>query len=422
MVAENGVDKMDRNRFLILNTLRDRGALSRLDLAGSCGLSTATTKRLVDELITDGFLREGEPGEHSGRGRKAALLQLDGRHGYSLGVSIEPHALELRAIDFSGEGVFTRHLPLGDLDRPGMERVIVAEIRRASESCAAGGCGRLLGVGAGISGLVNARDGIVLYWPGLDGWENADLAGLLRQAAPGVEVVVDDEVRCMALEEMRCGSARGMDSFLFIYIGSGVGAGIILDGRIYRGTHGASGEFGHITIRENGPLCKCGNRGCLEALVSGPAVLARVHSALSANVYSTLKAREGEGQGLALADVYAAALEGDKLANMVVAEIEDNIGVGIANLINIFDPGTVILSGDVIANFHELILDGIRKIVGRRAMHAIAHRTVIREGTRGVSSAALGGRPAEHGSNGCAALGAATMVMERVLRNGVLNL
>ena len=386
--------------------LRENGPQSRFDLSLSSMLSIATTKRLVEELLADGLLMEGEADSRPGRGRKASLLQLESRYGYAIGVSITAVALEIHAVDFNGRSVASWQIAPKDFSREGLQESIAGGLRDAVSSCRSAGNGPLLGIGAGIAGLVNAREGIVVYCPGLEGWENVDLASFLSKCG-GAEAVIDDEVRCMALAEKRYGSARELDTFLFIYIGSGVGSGIILDNRIYRGTHGVSGEFGHITIRENGPLCNCGNRGCLEALVSTEAIQARVQEALDANVYSSLRERGTPADLPALSSLYEAALAGDKLANMVIAEVEDNIGTGIANLINVFDPGTVILSGEVIFNFHELILEGIRRIVGRRAMHTIAHRTAI----QGSSL-----------SGDTAARGAATLVIERFLRNEIVNL
>ena len=217
-------------------------------------------------------------------------------------------------------------------------------------------------------------------------------------------MIVDDGVRCMALAEKRHGLARDMDTFLFVYIGLGVGSGIILDNRIYRGKNGICGEFGHITVRENGPLCTCGNRGCLEAVASTEAILARVRELLAANVHSTLRAT---APGFSLADVSAAAVAGDKVAAMVIGETEESIGIGVADLINVFDPGTVILAGDVVANLHGLMLDGIQKIVRRRAIHSISQRTQILKSAFDANSAALG---------------AATMVIERLLETEILNL
>jgi N-acetylglucosamine repressor len=398
------IDNADRNRRVLLNMIREKGPMPRVALSKQCSLSIATTKRLVDELISEGMAEEGEAiGEHTGRGRKPSLLRLGTRFGYAVGVEVEPDALAVSCLGFSGEVIYGRetHPPTGDRTR--IERVLVDEIRAAIGAGAAADRGPLLGVGVGIAGLVNAREGIVLYSPGLPGWENVPLAASLRGVFD-TEVLIDDGVRCMALAEKRHGSARDLDTFLFIYLGLGVGSGIVLDNRIYRGKNGVSGEFGHITVKENGPLCTCGNRGCLETLASTSAVIGRARELLAANVYSTLR---GAPESLHLADLYTAAIAGDKLAGMVIAETEESIGIGIADLINIFDPGTVILAGDVVSKLDELILDGIQRIVRRRAMHSIAQRTDIHKSAFEANSGALG---------------AATMIIERLLQNEILNL
>jgi N-acetylglucosamine repressor len=398
------IDNADRNRRVLLNTIREKGPVSRVGLSRACSLSIATTKRLVDELISRGMVEEGEAvAQPRSRGRRPTVLRLGARHGYAVGVGVEPSAVQVTATDFSGTRIYGREIRPQAGDRDALERLIAEEVRAATGACAARGSGPLLGVGVGIAGLVNAREGVVLYCPGLPGWENVDLAARLGReiAAP---VIVDDAVRCMALAEKRGGLAHELDTFLFVYIGRGVGSGIVLDNRIYRGANGICGEFGHITVRENGPLCVCGNRGCLEAVASTNAILARVRDLLAANVHSTLR---GTGPGPGLAEISSAALAGDKVAAMVIAEAEESIGIGVADLINVFDPGTVILAGEVVATLHGLILDGIQRIVRRRAIHSISQRTRI----------LAGAFPAD-----AAALGAATMVIEQLLGTEILNL
>jgi N-acetylglucosamine repressor len=390
---------------VILNLIREKGPISRVEASRMSALSVATAKRVIDELLAQGLVAEGEPGPRPGRGRKAASLRLNGGHGHAVGVSLEPGALEVQAVDFSGKAVYARRLTPDTSRRQETQALLMKEAEAAVSACRLAGQGPLLGIGVGIAGLVDAREGTVQYCPGLPGWEGMPLAAELANAF-GARAVVDDAVRCMALAEKRHGAARDLDTFLLIYMGSGVGSGIILDNRIYRGSHGVSGEFGHITVRENGPLCKCGNRGCLEALASAPAVLARVADSLNAAVYSSLGAA-GAGALPTLADVYRAARGEDKLANLVIAETEENIGIGIANLINILDPGTVILCGEVVRTFHALMLDGIHKTVRRRALHSISTRTVIRRSAFDADAAALG---------------AATMPIELALHNDVLNL
>jgi predicted NBD/HSP70 family sugar kinase len=391
---------------VILNTVRDRGPLSRLQISHSCSLSVATAKRLVDELISVGMLIEGNQLKSSGRGRRPSVIGLARGYGFTIGAVIEPGRLSLTALGFDGAAIYQKEtFPPTDVRGP-LQDLLVAETVEAIAACAAAANGPLLGIGIGVAGLVDARSGVVVYCPGLPGWENIRLASLMADRF-GVDVLLDDAVRCMALAEKRHGAVKNVDSFLFLYVGLGVGSGIILDNRIYRGRNGVSGEFGHITVKENGPLCKCGNRGCLEALVSTNAVLARVRELSAAGVYTTLAAQAGPDSALTLADLCRAAMEGDKLANIVVAEIEESVGIGIADLINIFDPGTVILAGEVMEELHGLILEGIERIVRRRAMHAIAQKTAIMKSVFESDSGSLG---------------AATLVIERILGNEILNL
>ena len=391
---------------MILNTVRDRGPISRLQISDSCSLSVATAKRLVDELISVGMFIEGSQLKSSGRGRKPSVIGLARRYGFTIGAVIEPGRLSLTALGFDGSTIYLKETsPPTDVRGP-LQELLVAETSEAIAACEASESGPLLGIGIGVAGLVDARSGVVVYCPGLPGWENVRLAALMADRF-GVDVLLDDAVRCMALAEKRHGAVKNVDSFLFLYIGLGVGSGIILDNRIYRGKNGVSGEFGHITVKENGPLCKCGNRGCLEALVSTNAILARVRELIAAGVSTTLGSLPDPDRSLTLPQVCRAAMEGDKLANIVVAEIEESVGIGVADLINIFDPGTVILAGEVVEELHGLILEGIERIVRRRAMHAIAQRTAIMKSVFESDSGALG---------------AATLVIERLLGNEILNL
>ena len=391
---------------MILNTVRDRGPLSRLQISNSCSLSVATSKRLVDELISVGMLVEGNQLKSRGRGRKPSVIGLARRYGFTIGAVIEPGRLSLTALGFDGSTLYQKETsPSTDVQGP-LQELLVSETAEAIAACTASENGPLLGIGIGVAGLVDARSGIVVYCPGLPGWENVRLAAFMAERF-GVDVLLDDAVRCMALAEKRHGAVKDVDSFLFLYIGLGVGSGIILDNRIYRGKNGLSGEFGHITVKENGPLCKCGNRGCLEALVSTNAILARVRELIAAGVYTTLASHPDSDRTLGLPQVCRAAMEGDKLATIVVAEIEESVGIGVADLINIFDPGTVILAGEVVEELHGLIMEGIERIVRRRAMHAIAQRTAIMKSVFESDSGALG---------------AATLVIESLLGNEILNL
>jgi predicted NBD/HSP70 family sugar kinase len=389
----------------ILNAIREKGRLSRLQISQDCDLTITTTKRLVNGLIDAGVLMEGSSLNTMSRGKKPTVVELNPAYGFCVGVVIEPGHVRIAGLDLCGRTIYDRDLSPNTENCVALQGLLFAEIDAAINACRAPEHLRLLGIGIGIAGLVDSRSGTILYCPGLPGWENVRLAEIVAGRF-GVSVVLDEAVRCMALAEKRYGVGQSLDTFVFLYIGAGVGAGIVVDNRIYRGMNGLSGEFGHITIRENGPICSCGNRGCLEALVSNHAILARVRELIAAGVYISPGTSNLRGT-LSLQQLYQAAVQGDKVASMVVAEIEENLGIGMADLIDVYDPGTVILAGQVVEQLHELILDGVERIMRRRAMHAISQRTKV------IKSAF---------ASDMGALGAATLVIEWLLETSILNL
>jgi predicted NBD/HSP70 family sugar kinase len=403
-MAQAGWNPLDnRNQRLVLNLIREHSALSRREVAAASSLSLSTAKRLIEELLSEKLVEEiPAEGRPKVRGPKAGNLKLRGGFGYCLGLNIEPERIELCAVSFSGEILKLESQRLQDRGSEGTIRRL-AEIARAGRAALEGsGGGRLLGIGVAIAGLVDARRGFVYDCFPIPGWENVPLQERL-EAQLGVPVLVDDRVRSMAVAEKRYGVARGLDTFLYIDVGNGVGSCFFLDNRIYRGKNGISGEFGHIPVKENGPQCNCGNKGCLEVLVSTGSLLAAVKSSLESNVYTQLK---GDRE-ITLAEVARAAGQGDKLASLLVFEASELIGIGLADLVSVFDPGTIILAGEVVRGLGPLLADGIVRTVRLRGIHPITQRTQF-----------LNGSDIPH----LGAWGAATLPLERWFGSGILNL
>ena len=401
------IDNADRNRRVVLNIIREKGPLTRREISETCSLSITTAKRLVDEILRDGSVEElpldAQPAR---RGRKATGIFLNVSYAHSIGVIVQPGMLALSVVDLAGRVMEERTVPIGDEHSGEVIDRVVSAVRQMQNKYRSGSHGVPLGVGVGVAGVIDAREGIVFYCPNLPGWENIPLASQLRRKL-GTEILVDDAVRCIALAEKRYGVGVGLSTFLYIYIGRGVGAGIVLDNRFYRGSGGLAGEFGHITVKEQGPLCNCGNRGCLEALVSQDAILRSIKDLIASNVYSSLKEKASRGRPLTLRDIEEAAEAGDKLANMVVHTVGESIGTGVADLVNIFDPGVVILGGEVISHFGDYLIEGITKTVGLRGIHPITQRTrILTSNLEGL----------------VAARGAATLMIERYFGNEILNL
>jgi len=399
------VDNADRNKRVILNIIREKGPLTRREISDTCHLSITTSKRLVDEALRDGYVkestREAQPGK---RGRRATGISLDAEYAHSIGVVVQPGMIAFSVVDLSGRVVDERTVAIGNEPADRLIERICRELRSQRGGAHVRARGRLIGVGVGVAGVIDAREGTVFYCPSLPGWENIPLAARLQQRLEA-DILVDDAVRCIALAEKRYGVAVGLNTFLYIYIGRGVGAGIVLDNRFYRGNGGLAGEFGHITVKEQGPLCNCGNRGCLEALVSQDAILRSINEMIASGVYSVLN--QSASRILALQDIEEAAAAGDKLAIMVVHKVAESIGTGVADLVNIFDPGVVILGGEVISHLGDHLIEGIKNTVSLRGIHSITQRTrILIGGLKGL----------------VAARGAATLMLEKFFGNEILSL
>ena len=221
------------------------------------------------------------------------------------------------------------------------------------------------GVGAGAPGPLDTRRGVVLLTPNL-GWVNLPLRQLLQDAL-GVPARIDNDANCAVLGEWWRGAARGAKQVIGITIGTGIGGGIIVDGRLYHGASDCAGEIGHTTVEVNGRRCKCGNYGCLEAYASGPAIARRAVEAIEAGQSSKLPDYvDGALEKITAQTVYQAAHDGDELAEEVVGDTAKFLGAGIANMINIFNPEIVVVFGGV-TYAGERLFGPLRREVAKRA-------------------------------------------------------
>ncbi len=222
-----------------------------------------------------------------------------------------------------------------------------------------------LGVGIGAPGPLDTERGIVHLTPNL-GWVNFPLRDRI-EAGLGLPAALDNDANCAILGEWWMGAARGTRHALGITIGTGIGGGIILDGRLYHGASDCAGEIGHASIDSNGRRCKCGNDGCLEAYASGPAIARRAVEAIEAGAESSLPARAGGRlDEITAQTVYEAAHAGDELAREIVGDTARFLGSGLANLLNIFNPEVVVVCGGV-TGAGDLLFHPLRREVARRA-------------------------------------------------------
>ena len=248
----------------------------------------------------------------------------------------------------------------------------------------------ILGVGVGAPGPLDTKRGIVLLTPNL-GWVNMPLRQLIHDRL-GLPAALDNDANCAVLGEWWVGAARGARHAIGITIGTGIGGGLVIDGQLYHGASDVAGEIGHTTIDTEGRRCKCGNYGCLEAYASGPNIALRAVEELEAGAESRLRALVGgDLQKITAQTVYQAAADGDELALEVVNDTAKFLGVGIGNLLNVFNPEVVVVCGGVtLAGDH--LFEPLRREVARRAFKpaVTACRIVPGElvGTAGVYGAA----------------------------------
>jgi glucokinase-like ROK family protein len=226
----------------------------------------------------------------------------------------------------------------------------------------------LNGIGVGVPGPVDFSVGTLVSPPIMPGWDRYPIIQTMQQWFPSSNVVVDNDVNVMALGEVYQGAGRGIDNLIFVKIGTGIGAGIICEGRIYRGSSGSAGDIGHIGVDKNGPLCHCGNKGCLEAVAAGPAIAGRSLTAVQAGKSPILlKYYESNGNILRAEDVGNASREGDALAIEIIRESGQFIGDVLAGLVNFYNPGMIVIGGGV-SNLGDLLLSSIRQTVLRRSL------------------------------------------------------
>jgi len=357
------------NLSIILNTLREAAPLSRAQLAARTGLNKTTVSSLVRELIDRQFVREIGYGR-SGGGRPAMMLELNPQAGYIIGVEIGVDFILVILTDFTAH-VLWRWQEEINPDQPPetiLDRAINAThtaIDHYETHVSPDGDSPLLGIGVGIPGLIDTDSGMVIFAPNL-GWRDVPAREKFT-ATFDVPIFVDNDANASAMGEHYFGAARQVNDFVYLAAGVGLGGGIVLNGQLYRGISGYAGEIGHMTIIPDGELCKCGNRGCWETLVSQTAVIRRVRRAIESGKHSLVSQLVNDDlRRISISLIAQAAKASDEVARQALEETGEYLGIGIANLINSFDPELVVFGG-VLSFASEFLLPAIEATIKQRA-------------------------------------------------------
>jgi len=215
-------------------------------------------------------------------------------------------------------------------------------------------------VGVGCPGVVDVKGGLVVIAPNFPGWRDAPVRAALRQRLNGLPVVLENDANVTAYAEYRLGGGRGLSSLVLITLGTGIGSGIIIDGKMHRGATDSAGELGHVTVQAGGRPCGCGRRGCLETYCSATGTVARFREALGAGRLSVLSARALEAREITARDIFEAAANGDALAWEIVDETARYLAIGCDIIVNLIDPDTIVFSGGMTAA-GDLLMNPVEK-------------------------------------------------------------
>jgi predicted NBD/HSP70 family sugar kinase/biotin operon repressor len=346
------------NRRRVLDALRTRGTASRAEIARLTGLSRSTVSGLVGELQDAGLVIEtarsldGANGQQQSQGRPPVLLTLDRRAGAVVGIDFGHEDVHVAVADLSRTVLAERvtaidvdHAGLGALDAAAaLVNEALAEAQVPHE--------RVLAAAMGVAGPVDHSHDLVHRSAILPSWTDIRPgAEMSRRLA--VPVFVENDANLGALAEVTMGAATGTSDAIYLMIASGIGAGIIVGGQVLHGAGGTAGELGHVLVDDNGPICRCGNRGCLETLVAGPAIvdlLKRTH-----------------GPDLTLDGVMALVHADEAGATRAIEDAGRAVGRVLAGLVNVLNPEAIVVGGELAAA-GEALLGPIRTAIGRHAI------------------------------------------------------
>jgi glucokinase-like ROK family protein len=346
----------------ILRLLRDDGPRSRAELADAVELPRSRLAAELERLDRLGLVETGGRAASRG-GRPSSMLRI-ARQTRFLGIDIGATSIDIAVTD--GELRVLSHVAEPIDIRQGPDVVIGIALQLVGKLRADDVAPGFVGAAAGVPGPVSFREGVPVSPPLMPGWDHFPVRETFG-AELGCPVLVDNDVNIMALGEKHAGVAKPVDDFLFVKIGTGIGCGIVVGGEVYRGVSGSAGDIGHIRVEDNGPICKCGNAGCLEAYFGG-AALARDALVAARSGDSEELARLLAGSGtLTAADVAAAAAAGDPIAVGMIRDGGRRVGQVLAGLVSFFNPGVVVIGGGVAGIGHVLLAE-IRGAVYSRSL------------------------------------------------------
>jgi glucokinase-like ROK family protein len=374
------------NKHAAVDLIRfaDRG-ISRADLADKMGLTRAAVTVIINDLISNTIILNTES-RSTASGRPPVVLEINPNLGIVAAIDMGAMHLSAALGDFSARILEEIEIPFRVDEGP--EKCLQQADTILRELLQKRGLSTtdVAAIGVGVPGPVIAEKGMVMAPPIMPGWDRFPIRATLEQKW-GTAVTLNNDAELGALGEWAYGAGRGEQNLAFIKVGSGIGAGLIIHRQLYGGTTGSAGEIGHLTVDENGPLCACGNHGCLEAFAGGHAIAAQARKVVASGRRTLLSEKDPES--ITARDVAEAARRGDLTAQEIIKRSGTFVGIAIAGLINLINPSTVIIGGGV-AQVGDLLTAPIRQAVRERSLRASEHSVRITTAMLGRRSSLIG--------------------------------
>lgn len=374
------------NKHAVLDLIRFvPGGVSRIELSRQLGLTRAGVSLIVNDLIQQGLVRETR--DHIGGGRNPITLEINPEYGRVIGIDIGSTHVYLVLTNFLGQIQAEMDAKFNvsegpEVCLPKIRNMVIEWLNSLGISTR-----QIMSIAVGVPGPIVIETGMVSGPPIMPGWDYFPIRNWLEEQL-NCPVALGNDAEFGALGEWAFGAGRGERNLAYIKVGYGIGAGLLMDGHIYRGTTGSAGEIGHVTLVEGGPICTCGNYGCLEALAGGQSLVVRAREGIK-NGRRTMLAEISPLETITSNDVIRAARTGDLFSQQLVTESGYHLGTAIANLVNLFNPSIIVIGGGI-SQLGDLLLDPIRQTVRRRSLRVSWQSVRILTALLGRRSSAMG--------------------------------
>jgi glucokinase-like ROK family protein len=380
------------NHLLVLNSVRLQGPAARVTLAQLTGLSKTTVSSIIDQLLQDNLVTEGDFIDAPATGgRRPILVQFNEDIGLVLGIEVRYSTLTLVTTNLAGQVKSVWNEPFDFTTPPQTCLAMLSAAIRIFMARADLQWDQILGIGIGMARPIDTRTRTMLYPPGAHAWDGIDIVAFFEQQFQ-VPVYVDNNANLAAFAEGRYGAGKSFNDFVYIIIGQGIGCGVIRNQQIYHGAMGAAGEIGHLHLADDGPVCICGKRGCLETLADNGAIIddaSQGRSLARVAPRARVSPQLANADDLDINDILHAAESGEMSARLALQQAGRYIGAAVAIVINLLNPEVIILEGATVRTGRYL-LEAVQEESARHSLPAVWPATAIIPGQLGDISVALG--------------------------------